>query len=230
MNLSQARELVGTIGQTSKMPGHSYGLPAWLCKTGSRLRQVEGTTCEGCYAMTGQYRIQNVRDALHRRFESLRLPEWVDAMALQIEASGDDYFRWHDSGDLQGAWHLDRIKAVAAATENVRHWLPTREYANVTESSAPTPSNLTIRLSGHKVNGAAPVGLGYPVSTVHTVNQEDAFRAAGAHICPAPTQGHKCLDCRACWDPSVAWVSYPIHSVSKTLRTRYERTEEQEAA
>jgi hypothetical protein len=29
--------------------------------------------------------------------------------------------------------------------------------------------------------------------------------------CPAPSQGGKCGDCRACWDPKVKVVSYGKH-------------------
>jgi hypothetical protein len=46
---------------------------------------------------------------------------WVDAMAQainQTEASG--YFRWFDSGDLQGAWHLAKIVEVVNKTPNTR--------------------------------------------------------------------------------------------------------------
>ena len=38
--------------------------------------------------------------ALERRNPSLGHPQWVEAMAVLIK--GKKFFRWHDSGDLQG--------------------------------------------------------------------------------------------------------------------------------
>ena len=37
------------------MPGLSYSLPAWACKTGAKLAKIPGTPCFGCYAMKGNY-------------------------------------------------------------------------------------------------------------------------------------------------------------------------------
>jgi hypothetical protein len=64
---------------------------------------------------------------------------------------------------------------------------------------------LTDSQSAHKVNFAAPEKLakrlGVQTSTVTTENGS----------CPSSKQGNKCLDCRACWNRSVANVSYLKH-------------------
>ena len=53
MKTIDALKLVGGLSKPSKMPGWAYGIPAKECKTGSKLRQVKGSTCEKCYALKG---------------------------------------------------------------------------------------------------------------------------------------------------------------------------------
>ena len=44
MKTIDALKLVGGLSKPSKMPGWAYGIPAKECKTGSKLRQVKGST------------------------------------------------------------------------------------------------------------------------------------------------------------------------------------------
>ncbi len=122
---------VGGLSKPSKMPCHSYSLPAAECSTGGKLQQVEGSTCHDCYALKGMYRFPVVQDAMYRRLESITKPQWVEAMAeLIIRKTKPDvpYFRWHDSGDLQSGEHFANIIRVCELTPNIQHWIPTREY------------------------------------------------------------------------------------------------------
>ena len=207
MKTSEAWEIVGGLSEPSKMPCYGYSIPARHCQTGQKLAQVAGSVCSGCYALKGRYMFANVQSCLDRRFASLKDTRWVGAMVhllTNLEHSG--YFRWHDSGDLQGVWHLELICAVARQTPHIKHWLPTRELAIVREYRAKHrfPKNLCVRLSGFMVDGPAPVEiakrLGCAVSSVVTV---------GAN-CPAPTQENKCATCRACWDVKKS-VAYAKH-------------------
>jgi hypothetical protein len=46
----QAMEIIGgDLSATTKMPCKSFNLPAWECKTGSKLAKIPGTVCHGCY-------------------------------------------------------------------------------------------------------------------------------------------------------------------------------------
>jgi hypothetical protein len=208
-----ALDAVGGLGKPSKMPGLSYGLPAAECITGTKLRDVPGSVCAGCYAYgRGHYGHSNVLRTQYARLDVMLadLGAWASDMTQAILASMGDwpearrYFRWHDSGDLQSTAHLLAIFDVCEATPTVRHWLPTREYAFVRQALAQRacPPNLVIRLSAHMVDGPAP-RAGLPTSTVVT---QDSGRT-----CPAPTQGNNCGDCRACWDPLVENVAYHVH-------------------
>ena len=202
-SVKQAIEITGGISNPSKMPGHSFSIPASRCTTGSKLRKVPGSVCSMCYALKGNYtRFPNVEKALEKRYQLLDHPQWVDAMVLLISKTGDRYFRWHDAGDIQSVEHLNNIFAVCRLTPQVKHWLPTRETRIVKEISPDdVPANLVIRMSSHMVD-QAPVKWWPHTSTVVSDHSQ---------TCPAPNQGNKCQDCRTCWDSSVESVSYSAH-------------------
>ena len=195
----EARQITGGLSKPSKMPGPAHNLPAQACKTGAKLVKVPGSVCAGCYALKGRYRFKNVQAALNRRLQALQDPRWVSAMVTLIK--GQDWFRWHDSGDIQSVKHLLKIFHVCRLTPDVAHWLPTREAGLLSKIPQDrVPANLTIRLSATKVDGPAP-GSWPLTSTVVTTGRS----------CPAPDQGNACVDCRACWDKEVKNIAYGKH-------------------
>lgn len=234
MTVREAQAIAGTLGHPSKMPGFSYGISAKKCITGSKLRSVPGSVCSGCYAMTDWYHSWRPLLQGHaRRWEGIHHPRWVDAMVRMISSAcvGENrWFRWHDSGDIQGAWHFRRIVEVAERTPEITHWIPTREYAIVAQvirerlaSGKAMPPNLTIRLSAHMIDQEPVIPLELqdvlgqlPVSTVSTVSLiRSGFQVVegkGSVECRAvEARDNKCGSCRACWDPRVKSVNYPQH-------------------
>ncbi len=230
MTMKEAVSIAGALGHPSKMPGYSYGISATLCHTGSKLRSVAGSVCSGCYALTDWYRSWRPLLMGHaRRFAGLQHPRWIDAMVRMISSScvpPHNYFRWHDSGDLQGIWHLANICAVCERTPSVHHWLPTREYeyvASYLATGKTIPPNLTVRLSAHMIDSepVIPEALRpwldvMPVSTVSTVSSyKSGFQIVegkGSIECRAvEARDNKCGSCRACWSRDVRSVSYPQH-------------------
>ena len=197
----EANKIVGGLSAPGKMPCPSINLPAVACVTGSKLAQVPGTTCHGCYALKGRYRFQNVKEAMNRRLEALKDSRWVQAMVTLME--GRKYFRWHDSGDIQRAWHLKRILEVCKQTPSTKHWLPTREAGLLALMDPEViPKNLIIRLSATKVDGAA--GKSWPWTATVTTDPKQK-------TCAAPDQKGKCLDCRACWSRDIQNITYAKH-------------------
>ena len=199
MNTKEAWDIVGGLSKPSKMPGWAYGLPAKECKTGSKLRQVKGSTCYDCYALKGCYVFKVVQDAQYKRLASIKHPLWTGAMSLLINSKKSKEFRWHDSGDVQDEDHLMKIFAVCKLTPETSHWMPTREAW--TQHFLPLcPKNLVIRFSMPMVD--QPASGSWPTtSTVVT---------SGA-TCPAPKQNNECRDCRQCWNPEVKNIAYGIH-------------------
>ena len=197
-----AERITGGLSQTSKMPCPSWGISAARCRIGSALAQQEGTTCHQCYATRGRYRFGNVQDRLEGRYEGLFHQLWTPSMVFLIHYFCNRYFRWMDSGDVQGEHHFHNIVTVAAHTPEVRHWLPTREIETVRAvlRRVALPWNLLVRVSAHQVDGRPPRGFPH-TSTVVT---------EGA-TCPAPKQRGACGECRACWEPSVPNVAYRLH-------------------
>ena len=199
MKVKEAAAITGSMTRTSKMPGLSYSLPAWECKTGSKLRKIKNSVCSMCYALKGNYtRYKAIKAAQYVRLQSLNDARWTAAMVTQVKRQ--KYFRWHDAGDVQSSEHMQKIIEVCKLTPDTQHWLPTQERQYLPDPGD-VPKNLIIRLSAAKVNGTAGNAWSHS-STVVT---------DGSASCLAPSQGGKCLDCRACWNKDVKNVSYGKH-------------------
>lgn len=211
MRKAEANAVCGTLTQTSKMPCKSYSLPTEACQTGYKMAQIKGSICSSCYADKGFYSMyaKTIKPAQFARLDSLTNPHWVDGMVNLI--GSDSFFRWHDSGDLQGVDHLEKIARVAQLTPQTRHWLPTREYAMVKAFIAKhgaLPENLIVRLSAMYPDQPVKVPLSLQgvaniaISNVHTGQPMGT-------ACNAPNQNGACNDCRLCWTDQT--VSYALH-------------------
>jgi len=213
MKISELEEAVGGLSKTSKMPCPSWSISARHCKVGSKLAQVAGTICEGCYALKGMYAFQDVQDALERRFACFSADPhgWTLNMAELIIRKKLTFFRWFDSGDLQSLEMLEAIVKVAKLAKRCSFWLPTKEIIIVSQwlkLHGDFPSNLTVRISAYMRDKMPPnrEAIGQlPCSTV-----TDQAAPIG-YPCPSKDQGNKCGDCRACWDKDVPVVSYFWH-------------------
>jgi hypothetical protein len=214
MLIKEAHAIAGSIGYPSKMPGTSYGLSAEKCITGSKLAQIEGSTCFNCYALKGNYIYPSVKAAHEKRLAGINHPAWPKAMAGMLRAAhrpnkkGEQlppFHRWHDSGDLQSIEHLEAICEVARLTPELMHWIPSRELAILKAFLAKggiVPDNLIIRISATMVDGA-PTKAWPHTSTVQTKRT--------AESCPSLLNDGKCGACRRCWDKSIPNIPYPIH-------------------
>ena len=198
MNIKEAAAITGSMTRTSKMPGLSYSLPAWECKTGSKLRKIKNSVCSACYALKGNYtRYKAIKAAQYVRLASLNNELWTAAIVTQIKRQ--KYFRWHDAGDVQDVQHLNKIYEVCRQTPDTKHWMPTRE-AWIKDHLDSKPDNLVIRFSAPMIDQAAPDS--WPNSS--EVVTEGA-------TCPAPQQGNSCGDCRNCWNPEIKTIKYGKH-------------------
>ena len=233
MTLSHATRIVGSLGMPSKLPGHSWGISAKKCIRGSKLLGDPNTPCHSCYARKNFYATWiPVQIAHRRRLAGLNHSAWVDAITCLIENKTnpeDPHFRWLDSGDLQSPEHFAKIVEVCHKTPSIRHWLPTHEPAFVQSYieradrfEVPcVPPNLCVRISADYLDQAPPP-TPLPSSTVHRGHGNDCVvqvsdRRRDSIECKAYlVASHKgaagvCGKCRACWNPRVKNISYPIH-------------------
>jgi len=217
MNKKESKSINGGLTSTSKMPCKSYSLPTEACITGFKMAQIPGSICSTCYADKGFYKMyQNtVKPSQFARLDSINNPLWVDSMVNSI--GSDEYFRWHDSGDLQSLAHFEKIVEVAIKTPECKHWLPTREYAIIKDyktSGKKIPKNLIVRLSAMYPDKRVtiPASLtgfaNVTVSNVHTSTVSLVQNNLGK-ACNAPNQNGECQACRLCW--STEPVSYAMH-------------------
>ena len=213
-NRVEAEAVIGGLSRPSKMPCFSYSISAYRCMRGGELAKIPGSVCHKCYARKGRYVFPNVQAALERRYGKLQLAltdatyreEYVNAFVHLLRK--EEYFRWHDSGDLQSLEHLELIAYIAAVCDHVMFWLPTKETGIVrqyTHLYARPPENLIIRVSAPMVDGR-PLNAG----GLHTSTVSSNGLIAGTP-CLAYTRGGKCGDCRACWNPDLGNITYPLH-------------------
>lgn len=216
-----AQSICGSTTQTSKMPCKSSSLPTESCITGYQMAQIEGSICSQCYADKGFYSMyaKTIKPAQFARLDAVwqamddqnKAELWISGMATLIGL--DQFFRWHDSGDLQGLAHLELIAAVCNATPNCRHWLPTREYAIVKDYIAKhgaLPSNLVIRLSAMYPDKPVKIPLSLQsINGITASNVHSSEAQIHGSRCIAPDNDGSCGDCRVCWTDAI--VSYEIH-------------------
>ena len=118
------------------------------------------------------------------------------------------YFRWFDSGDIQGEAMLSDMNTIAWSSPHIRFWLPTKEYKLVKEykQNNDIAPNLVIRVSNPNVNTNTLRGHEH----ISTVYSKDMLENSEGYICPSSKQGNKCGECRMCWSDKHE-VSYIAH-------------------
>ena len=211
-SIKEAEAVVGGLSRPSKMPSFAWSISARRCQTGSKLVNVKGSVCEGCYALKNRYLFNNIQSALENRYNAWASDRerWVDAMIYLMHNKqhivNTGVFRFFDSGDIQGRDMLDDINSIAWASPNIRFWLPTKEYKLIKDYDMDVAPNLVIRVSAPMIDASFK---GY--THISTVYQKDSIGMAKGHVCPAPKQGNQCGSCRACWNDSISEVSYIAH-------------------
>tara|TARA_R100001460_G_scaffold12301_2_gene28339 strand:+ start:542 stop:1174 length:633 start_codon:yes stop_codon:yes gene_type:complete len=194
------------LSNTSKMPGKSISLSAWKCKTGDKLAKIKGSVCHDCYARKGRYNMPNVTDKMEERLKFFNAIDFVPRMVAMLNKTRSPYFRWFDSGDVQNVRMALNIIDIVKATPEKKHWIPTKERKIWLEALKleALPDNAVIRYSATMVDDTPPEDWEHSSAVVKNA-------APIGHECPAPTQGGKCGECRACWSRDVKTVSYHKH-------------------
>ena len=222
MNYEEALAITMPLSVTSKMPCKSYSLPSAMCHTGAVLKNVKGATCSACYTYKYQ-RYQHVIPLQLKRMKAVCNKRWVEAMVIVLKHEGNSYFRWHDSGDIQGQWHLNQILDVVRRTPDVQHWLPTLEtrqlirWVNKHGKFNQFP-NLVIRLSTPMVDGRPDEALAKRLGITNSSVTKDKTQwdksipeLEHSDYCLAKKQDGHCMECRKCWNPEQQLITYLKH-------------------
>ena len=194
------------LSNTSKLGCKSISLNAKSCKTGSKLAKKKGSVCFGCYALKGCYQFPVVQNAMERRMKFFYHKDFIPIMVFLLSSLRKKKFRWFDSGDVQNTIMALNILEICRLTPDIKHWIPSKEYKIWREALKiqKLPNNVCLRMSSPNIDQEPLKGF-ENTSTVH--KDKKAFGLE----CIAYKQDGKCLDCKACYDPKVENVSYPLH-------------------
>jgi hypothetical protein len=177
------------------------------------------SACSGCYATTGMYHFGAVKKVRANNKEDWKresfVKDFVNALAKE------KYFRWFDSGDMYSIKLAEKMYQIMVQTPNTKHWLPTRMYkfpkfAGILGQMQALP-NVMVRYSSDEIDGTFTKGL-----HGSTILPEGMTTPEGVKVCTAPSQGGKCLDCRACYDKNIPVIGYVAHGrkMNKIIRIR----------
>jgi hypothetical protein len=182
--------------------------------------------------LKGRYYFSNVKSALNKRYrlvkKALKEPKyadrWVEAMTSLINKQSPSYFRWHDSGDIFSLEYAHLMLRVIRETGRTRHWIPTKEVNTVGLIQHEIPPNAIFRWSsGQLSTWQDDLRHRFPVAHVMdfakgvygTPESIHMIATQGGLLCLAAARktknGQACGNCRACWDPKVNAVVYPLH-------------------
>ena len=208
---------IGGLSQTTKMPCHSFNLSAFSCNNGGKLARIQGSVCDGCYAMKGNYvryknNFQKAHDRKIKRYtENYSL--WVESFIKLLnrkEFIENGYFRWFDSGDIYDYNMLLAVVTIAKNTPKIKHWLPTKEYQLIRQYEkefGEFPKNLIVRVSAPMVDTI----LQGQKHTSSVIKDSEFTETKTNKICKAYKQGNECLDCRMCWNKDIRNIGYKYH-------------------
>ena len=222
------------LTNTTAMACPSWSLPAGYSCPGAT--KDKDSPCGHCYASQGMYLLDTTARAQWIRFQWTRdclktaegRREWIGTMAEAMRATGAEYFRWHDSGDLFSPTYVRAVAEVCRLTPKVRHWLATQSFNLLTLDRAirenlVSLANVVVRPSVGRMDAFPPRrrSLGYAAgATVYTaeVNAHKSVR-----LCPKSTRGGSCASngCRLCWNAPALPVGYLVHGIGgKGRQTR----------
>jgi hypothetical protein len=211
------------LSKTSKLGTKSWSLQAGIPADGGTCPGAVGpdgdyvTACQGCYARSGMYHFGAVKAVRADNKADWQRTGWVSDMIHALRK--DTHFRWFDSGDVYALNLAEKIYSIMEATPNTKHWLPTRmhkftKFQDVLKRMQALP-NVMVRPSSDAVDGTYTKGVhGSTILPDATSADSDTF------VCNAPSQGGKCLDCRACYDKAVPVIGYIAHgrTMAKVIR------------
>ena len=206
------------ISKVGKLNSRSWSLEALETCPASKGSDGELVpACKGCYAVGGNYRFQNVKDARSHNKRDWKRSEWVADMIEELDS--DRYFRWFDSGDMYSLALAEKMYEICKATPWTKHWIPTRmhkfkKFRDVIDRLN-SLDNVVVRLSSDGINGEIIEEAEYSSTIIPFIDSVTV-----ATVCNAPLQDGKCKKCRACWHKDVKVIAYAGHGAKMKKQQR----------
>ena len=206
------------ISKVGKLNSRSWSLEALeTCPASKDSNGELVPACKGCYAVGGNYRFKNVKDARSHNKKDWKRDEWVADIIEELDS--DRYFRWFDSGDMYSLKLAEKIYEICKATPWTRHWIPTRmhkfkKFRDIINRLNKL-DNVVVRLSSDGINGEIIEDAQYSSTIIPFI---DSFTVAS--VCNAPLQEGKCKKCRKCWDKSIKVIAYAGHGAKMKKQQR----------
>jgi hypothetical protein len=210
--------VMNKVSKTSKLGTFSWSLQAVeTCPgaVGADGKLVDA--CSGCYATAGCYNFPDTKKVRADNKLAWQEADWVEVMTGKLKKQ--THFRFFDSGDMYSIGLANKIFELAVALPSTKFWIPTRmhkfaKFADIISKLNSLP-NVTVRPSSDNVDGTYTAGVhGSTILPTAEVADSNTF------VCSAPSQGGKCLDCRACYDKSIPVIGYIAHGkkMAKVIR------------
>jgi len=206
------------ISKVGKLNSRSWSLEALETCPASKGSDGELVpACKGCYAVGGNYRFKNVKEARSHNKKDWQRSEWVADMIEELDS--DRYFRWFDSGDMYSLGLAEKIYEICKATPWTKHWIPTRmhkfkKFRDVIDRLNAL-NNVVVRLSSDGINGEIIEEAQYSSTIIPFIDSVTV-----ATVCNAPLQDGKCKKCRLCWDKSTKVIAYAGHGAKMKKQQR----------
>jgi len=206
------------ISKVGKLNSRSWSLEALETCPASKGSDGELVpACKGCYAVGGNYRFKNVKEARSHNKKDWQRSEWVADMIEELDS--DRYFRWFDSGDMYSLALAEKMYEICKATPWTKHWIPTRmhkfkKFRDVIDRLNAL-DNVVVRLSSDGINGEIIEEAEYSSTIIPFIDSVTV-----ATICNAPLQDGKCKKCRLCWDKSTKVIAYAGHGAKMKKQQR----------
>ena len=178
------------ISKVGKLNSRSWSLEALETCPASKDSSGELVpACKGCYAVGGNYRFKNVKEARSHNKRDWKRSEWVADMVEELDS--DRYFRWFDSGDMYSLGLAEKIYKICKATPWTRHWIPTRmhkfkKFRDVIDRLNAL-DNVVVRLSSDGINGEIIEEAQYSSTIIPFIDSLTI-----ATVCNAPLRDGKC--------------------------------------
>jgi len=206
------------LSKTSKLGTYSWSLQALETCPGSVAKGGNLVpACSGCYATQGTYHFPDVKKVRAENKAEWQVENFVADFTKALQKQS--HFRWFDSGDMYSIELAEKMYNIMVETPNTKHWLPTRMYKfkkfhDVLIRMKALP-NVMVRYSSDEIDGTYTKGL-----HGSTILPNECYADSDTHVCNAPAQGGKCLDCRACYDKNISVIGYLAHGakMKKVIR------------